>query len=159
MHITVDEVDLAIIQALQRNPSETNKALAARVGMSDVGVSNRIRRLIENNVIRPTLFYDAESLGLSIYCVLEMCVRGRSVAEVARDIAEIDGLQTVITLIGTPELAALFFARDHAHVEAVRRFVAAVPGVHTLDVIMSTHLAKYLTAYGAYAMLDHDDER
>ena len=156
MRITIDDVDLAIITALQRNPSETNKAIAASVGMSDVAVANRIRRLIDNNVIRPTLFYDSDSLGLPIYCLFEICVRSRSVQDVARDIAEVEGLQTVVTLIGTPELNVLFFARDHPHVEDVRRNVSRIPGVHALNVVLSTSMSRYMTAYGAYAILDHD---
>lgn len=158
MSVTIDEVDRGIIAALQRNPAETNTAIAAQVGMSDVGVSNRIRRLIDNNVIRTTVLYDTDALGLRFYVVIELLVRGRPLAAVAEDLAKIPDLQTVVTLIGSPDISVLFFARDHAHVEEVRARIAPIAGVHSMQVMISTRLAKYMTTHGGYAILSHDED-
>lgn len=158
MSITIDDIDRGIIAALQRNPAETSKAIAAQVGMSDVGVSNRIRRLIDNNVIRTTILYDTDALGLTFYVVIEMLVRGRPIADVAEELASIADLQTVVTLIGSPDISVLFFARDHAHVEHVRGLISPIVGVHSMQVMISTKLAKYMTTHGRYAILSHDED-
>jgi Lrp/AsnC family transcriptional regulator for asnA, asnC and gidA len=157
MQASFDDIDRNIISALQENAEATNRAIASKVGVSDVTVAGRIRRLTESKVIRPTIVYDTAALGLSIYCIAQIWVEGRGVNDVALALKEVPGLQTVVTMVGSPDITILFFARDHEHVDQVRRQVAAVPGIKTLDLILSLRLVKFHNSYGAYGMLMKDD--
>ena len=50
-HLTVDQLDRAIIAELQRNGRLTNQELAARVGLTAAPCLRRVRRLEESGVI------------------------------------------------------------------------------------------------------------
>ena len=157
MAFAVDELDRRIIGVLQKDARATNKSIAKEVGVSDVTVASRIRRLIENRVFRTTVFYDVYKLGFKFYCVAEIWVEGRDVKLVATELAKIEALQTVVTMIGGPDVSVLFFARDHEGADLVRAQIAKVKGVKVVELMLSLRLAKFMNSYGAYAMLMHDE--
>ncbi|MBD8893271.1 Lrp/AsnC family transcriptional regulator [Roseibium litorale] len=60
----IDDVDRCLLEALLEDARLPLKELAARVGMSSPGVSDRLKRLEENGVIRGfTLDVDPKALG------------------------------------------------------------------------------------------------
>jgi Lrp/AsnC family transcriptional regulator for asnA, asnC and gidA len=157
MTTSVDEIDRKIIGALQKDARATNKAIAKEIGVSDVTVATRIRRLVDNKIFRTTVFYDVYKLGYKFYCVGEIWVEDRDVRSVAADMTKIQALQTVVTMIGGPDISVLFFARDHDEVDAVRVQISKVKGIKAIELILSLRLAKFMSSYGAYAMLKHDE--
>jgi len=70
---SLDEIDLAILQELQKNARISISELARRVGRSAPAVSERVRKLEEANVIEG---YRAQinpaALGLSIIALIEL---------------------------------------------------------------------------------------
>jgi len=52
MAISLDEVDIALLTALQENADRTNVQLARLVGLSPAATLHRVRRLKESGVIR-----------------------------------------------------------------------------------------------------------
>jgi len=154
MAAALDETDRQIIDELQKNVRATHTAIAHAIGVSDVTVAARIRRLTENKIIHPTVFYDPSKQGLSIYCVAYVWTSGDCV-RVARTLRQIEDLQTVLTMVGTPDISTLFFARDHRHAEEVRDKIAAIKGVREVDLIVSLRMTKFSTnnSTNVHAML------
>lgn len=149
----IDDKDLKIIELLQKKVTSTNKAIAAIVGMSDVGVANRINRLLSEGIIRGTIFYDTGNAGLDNYCIMELKVRDANIDAVAKELAQVDEFQVVARIVGSADLSVHFFARDLQHIEELRSKAAAVSGVHTIDIYASSRPAKFMTTFGTYAML------
>jgi len=69
----LDDADRKIIEALIRDARMSLKDLAAQVGLSSPGVSERIRRLQERGVIRGfTAEIDPKALGYSLQAIVRI---------------------------------------------------------------------------------------
>ena len=59
----LDELDLALVEALRRDGRAGNRSLGAELGVNEVTVANRIRRLSAASVIRVVALTDIEAFG------------------------------------------------------------------------------------------------
>ena len=60
-----DDIDKALITALQRNGRESYAALAKIVGLSEAAVRQRVQRLLDDGVVQIVGVTDADGHGLS----------------------------------------------------------------------------------------------
>ena len=60
---TLDELDTALIEALQENGREPFRALAGRLGVSEATIRNRYARLTESGVMQVTEVNNPLGLG------------------------------------------------------------------------------------------------
>ena len=86
--VTVDELDTAIIRALQSDARRTNRDVAAAVGISPTTALDRTRSLRARGIIRGvTLDVDLQSIGRSVQALIAVTIRppSRPVIEGFRD--------------------------------------------------------------------------
>lgn len=63
----LDEIDLAIVTALQKNARLSNKELAARVGLAPSSTHARLRRLVQDKILKSsTVDVAKEALGIGL---------------------------------------------------------------------------------------------
>jgi|SRR5260221_8191275 len=88
-----DDMNLRLLTELQRNPRLSMMELGRRVGMSSPAVTERVRRLEENSVIRGyRLDLDPAALGLPIAAYIRIRPNPGQlprIAELAREIPEV----------------------------------------------------------------------
>lgn len=69
----LDPVDRSIVEALQEDARMSLKDLGARVGLSSPGVSERLKRLQERNVIRAfTVEVNPQALGYTLQAIVRI---------------------------------------------------------------------------------------
>jgi DNA-binding Lrp family transcriptional regulator len=86
--VQLDELDAAILAALQTNARMTNREVAARVGVSPTTALDRTRSLRRRGIIRgASLDVDLASVGRSVQALISVRVRppSREVIEAFRD--------------------------------------------------------------------------
>lgn len=92
-HETLDEVNVRILEELQRDPRLTMSELGRRIGMSSPAVTERVRRLEEAGVIRGyRLDLNPAALGLPIAAYVRIRPHAGQlprVAELAQQIPEV----------------------------------------------------------------------
>jgi Lrp/AsnC family transcriptional regulator, leucine-responsive regulatory protein len=92
-HAALDEVNIGILDELQRDPRLTMTELGRRIGMSSPAVTERVRRLEETGVIRGyRLDLDPAALGLPLTAYIRIRPDPGQlprVAELARNIPEV----------------------------------------------------------------------
>ena len=117
----LDAIDRRIITALQANGRLSNMAIAATVNLSHSSCSRRIARLEREGVIVGyRALTNRKKLGLSVraYCGV---IRDAAVGweEVARDLANIEGVVSVFAVSGEVDLMLEIVARDMQHYSQV----------------------------------------
>jgi DNA-binding Lrp family transcriptional regulator len=123
---TLDEVDVALLGALQRNARQSHGELAALVGLSVTGVHKRIKRLETQGFLRQTVtLLDRERLGLDLLCFLSVTFK-RNTEPHNMDALRVAcaGLPEVLecyTLTGSFDALVKIAVRDH---KALREFLA-----------------------------------
>ena len=77
----LDQIDVAILEALQQHGRMTNVALAKQVGLSTTPCLERVRSLEENGVIRGyAALLTAEQVGLGLTVFIEIALERTSEA-------------------------------------------------------------------------------
>jgi Lrp/AsnC family leucine-responsive transcriptional regulator len=116
-----DEFDQKILTALQANGRLTNIEVAQKVSLSHSSCSRRIARLERDGYITGyRAIIDRQKLGLSVraFCGV-MRDAGVDWTEMARNLAQIEGVVNVFAVSGEFDLMLEIVARDMQHFSQV----------------------------------------
>ncbi|MDB5748213.1 MAG: putative HTH-type transcriptional regulator [Massilia sp.] len=139
----LDELDRAILAALRVSPQETNKALADKLGVSEVTIASRIRSLENDRVMKVMAQCDFRAAGYNTLANVDVYIAGRSVEAVGKELAKLDGIALVSILMGDPTFALLVMAPDLAGLQVLKESIASIKGVQSLDVSVFSEILKY----------------
>ncbi|WP_420858985.1 Lrp/AsnC family transcriptional regulator [Marivivens marinus] len=134
----VDEIDRAILRALQDDAEMTASRLGRRLGLSQPATWRRVRRLEEAGVIAGRrLVLDREKLGfgVTVFLGVKLAAKGRvSLEDFERAVSAIREVQTVEHVLGLYDYRLRVVARDLADFERVlRRRIMTLPGVGNVE--------------------------
>ncbi|RLE85605.1 MAG: transcriptional regulator [Thermoprotei archaeon] len=119
MSSVVDEKDLEIIRLLEENARMPLTRIAARVGMSDVAVRKRLKKLEEEGVIkayRPKL--DHAKLGYRARAIIGFDVDPARLLEVVKKLAEKPEVKFLAITSGDHMVMVDYWARDNKELES-----------------------------------------
>jgi Lrp/AsnC family transcriptional regulator, regulator for asnA, asnC and gidA len=142
--VTIDELDERIIAALREDGRVSNRDLARNLNVNEATIRSRIRRLEESKTMRLVAMVDLGVAGYDFISAVGVQVRGRAAADVARDIAQIPDVLTVIVAIGTQDIEIQVAARDLASLsDTLTNVVANIRGVARLTPGLAMRILKY----------------
>ncbi len=149
--LALDDLDRDIIAALRADGRVSNRKLARELGVNEATVSSRIRRLSDESVIRVTAVTDMTALGYDQLVIAFIGVAGRSVTEVADELARIPEAMSVGVVFGEHDLAVTLLARDLAHVgELLDGSVGPVNGVARVDCELCLDVRRFRSEYAVF---------
>lgn len=136
--MTLDELDRALLLALQRDAGQSTTRLGKKLGLSQPATWRRIKRLEEAGVITGRrLRLDAQMLGfgVTVFLGIKLATKGRvSLEDFERAIGGIPEVQTVDHVLGLYDYRVRVVARDLADFERVlRRRIMTLPGVGDVE--------------------------
>lgn len=133
-----DEVDFAILRALQEEAGASAATLARRLGLSQPSVWRRVKRLEEAGVIAGrALDLDIARLGfgVTVFLGVKLATKGRvSLDDFERAVSAIPEVQQVSHVLGLYDYRLRVVARDITDFERVlRRRIMTLPGVGNVE--------------------------
>ncbi len=144
-----DAVDLDIIALLREQPQMTNKAIAARSGIAESTVANRIRAMADDHVMRVVAQRDIFAGGYTLMCFAYIDTARRAVSGIARDLARIDEVTSVSQGIGSPELFVNMRAVDSAHLgHLIKERIGGIRGVARVRTELCLDIVKFISGFG-----------
>jgi Lrp/AsnC family leucine-responsive transcriptional regulator len=134
MSIKLDEIDLSILQELQRDSSRTNVQLARAVGLSPPACLRRVRRLRKSGVIRGEMaVLDPRLLGpgMTVLVRVEMERDARALVNGLRQrVLSEDAVAQCWSVTGSDDFVLLVRIPDiAAYDRLVQRLLAVDPNV------------------------------
>lgn len=108
----LDQTDRAIISILQENSRTSNTEIAKRLGVSEGTVRNRLRKLLDNDVIRNIAVINPATLGYTIHVILGIQVAYAHMTEVAETLRGMESVHFVGYSSGRYDIMAIAFFRD-----------------------------------------------
>ena len=144
-----DEIDKALVTALQRNGRESYAALAKVVGLSEAAVRQRVQRLLDDGVVQIVGVTDAMVMGFQRWAMIGVVVEGdvRTVSDLLVDIDEID---YVVLCAGSFDILIEVVCEDDDRLLALLNDrVRTIPGVRSTETFVYLKLAKQTYAWGA----------
>jgi Lrp/AsnC family leucine-responsive transcriptional regulator len=130
----LDDGDTRIIAALADDGRRSNRDVSRAVGLSERVVGQRIRRLRELDVMRVVAVVDMHAAGFESVVNVGVRVSGRAAEDVARDLARLPQVLSVLLMSGGNDIEIVVAARNHATLATlVETALNRIPGIETLS--------------------------
>ncbi len=127
---TLDEKDLKIIDMLMKNGRIPYSEIAKALGLSDVAVIKRIRKLEKMGVIRKyTVLIDPKKLGYKVVSITGIDVEPEYIFNVLNKLKEKDFIKYLAITSGDHGLMAIIWARDSDEIARIHDEIVRMPGV------------------------------
>ncbi len=111
----VDELDVSILRLLRDNARLSYRSIGKTLSMSTGTISQRIRKLVDNGVIKKfTTIIDSASVGK--HCTLLVMIRslpGAKLEDIVHEIEALDESCCIHTITGDFNLHVMLRLKDH----------------------------------------------
>lgn len=155
--LSLTDLDEKIIGLIEQNGRISNRDLAKALGVSERQAGSRLRRLVDNDLVKVITVVDAFAIGFQVVLAIGVDVNGRPPRDVARDLAKIPNVVAVALLSGPYPIEIMVMLED---VQKLRPFVsgaiARIAGIAALHPSIFLDVLKYETGSGP--VLDHQSE-
>lgn len=141
--VTVDEIDLRIIQALQVDGRSSNAKIARQLKVSQGTVRNRIERMRRDDLIRVNAWINALKLNLLTNALIRVRTSIDTFDAVARALAAHEEVRYLAITMGDAYITAEVVVSDN---DALMRFIdekiPAIPGITGIEVSVILRVVK-----------------
>jgi Lrp/AsnC family transcriptional regulator, regulator for asnA, asnC and gidA len=149
--LSLDEVDRALIVALQEDGRASYAELGPRVGLSAPAVRQRVQRLVDSGVVQIVGVTDPLAFGLSAMALVGVRVDGDA-REVAAAVAGLDEVVYLVSTAGSFDLFAEVVCTDmDALFAVVNDRLRSVDGVASVEVFPYFGIHAHRFTWGAPA--------
>ncbi|ABN69161.1 transcriptional regulator, AsnC family [Staphylothermus marinus F1] len=129
----IDEIDMKILKILMENARATYNEIAKRVGLSDVAVIKRIRRLEKDGVIKKyTIIVDPKKLGYSKVSITGINVDPASLFKVIQVLKDKPYIKYIAITSGDHSLIAVIWGKDSNDIMRIHKEIEQLEGVQKL---------------------------
>jgi Lrp/AsnC family transcriptional regulator, regulator for asnA, asnC and gidA len=146
----IDDVDRAIIEALQKNGRESFRRIARLIGVSEATVRSRYGRLCADNILQVTGVTNPLGLGFDAMAMVGIKTGG-SPEPVADELARWDEADYVVITAGQFDILVEVVCADRRHLLDLTNRIRALDGVASTESFLYLDLWKQLYDWGTRA--------
>ena len=144
----LDEQDKIIIRHLQNDGRKSYKDIADEIGVSNVLVHNRFKKLIKENILHIIGWANPENLGLNCHALVLLDIRTSKHLESAiKSLSKLEWVDMLTITAGEYILEVELLCRDNEHL-----FEVVNKSILNLEGITDSHVTTFLEVY-----MDNED--
>jgi Lrp/AsnC family transcriptional regulator for asnA, asnC and gidA len=137
-----DDIDRALVVALQKDGRMSYASLAEEVGMSQAGVRARVQRLLETGAVQVVAVADPFAFGFTLTALVGMTYTG-DLSVLANTVAGLDQVHFVVLTAGRYDcLAEVVCVDTDDMLSLINDSIRCIPGVKDVEVISYLKLVK-----------------
>lgn len=145
---TLDDIDKAIIRALQVDGRMSYAKLGPEVGLSQAAVRQRVQRLTDSGVVQVVAVTDPLSVGFTVQAMIGVRADG-DLRSLGTSLAAIDEIDYVVVTSGSYDLLLEVVCEDADQLLVlVNDTIRATPGVRSAEVFTYLDLVKQTYTWG-----------
>ncbi|WP_435743126.1 Lrp/AsnC family transcriptional regulator [Nocardioides sp. SYSU DS0663] len=154
----LDDVDLALLEALRADGRVSYEGLGTLVGLSRTAARARVQRMLELGIVRVEAIVHPVVRGYTTFAHLSVHTDGACVQTLAARIASFDNAPFVSVVAGRPSLIAEVRTGDLGEMETAIASVRDLDGVVGVDTLLYTDVVKdsHLPLGGPHAFEEFD---
>jgi Lrp/AsnC family transcriptional regulator for asnA, asnC and gidA len=134
-NIKLDEIDIKLLRALQRDIRTPFKEIANQCNISTDTIKNRYNKLIKNGAIKgSTIVVDPKKMGQGNLVIIGIKVVQKFSESVVSMIKKMKGLCVVTKSIGQYDIEAIFLLEDIEQIGITKDKIEDFPQVKSADV-------------------------
>jgi len=128
--ITIDDIDIQIINLLQKDSRLSFNKIARELGISVGTAYNRIKSLEDKEVLKGyTAIVDPVKVGYSLTAIILIQAEGKHLLDVENKISKIDNVISVYDITGDFDIAVLARFKDRSGLNRFIKSLLAMPYV------------------------------
>ena len=144
----LDEVSKRLVEELQRDGRRSYAALAETVGLSEAAVRQRVRRLLEENVMQIVAVTDPLTVGFTRQALVGIRADG-NLREIADKLAGLPELEYVVVCAGSFDILVELVCEDDEHLlRVLDDSIRSIEGVREAETFVYLRLVKQTYAWG-----------
>ena len=144
--IPLDNKDMEILRILSRNSRITYVDIAKRLGLSDVAVIKRIRRLEQLGVIRKyTIRIDVKKLGYGVISITGIDVDPEYLFNIVNELKDKEYVRYLAITSGDHALMTVILAKDSSELSKLHQEISFMRGVKRVCPAIVLDVVKELT--------------
>jgi len=144
----LDQADCAIIRELQRDARQSAFALSAAVGINRNTVATKLKRLLDQGIVRAVVVADPAMMGYNVIAILGISVLPGQMDLVSERLKRVRNLQTTIQCIGRYNLMVWCVCRDLEELYGILTMdLAITPGLKDVETMLIMRTKKTSLAY------------
>ncbi len=145
----LDKVDCQMIHLLQKDGRMPNKSMSLELGISEFTVRRRLKRLLDNGVIKIVAVANPIDLGFDIAGNLKIKIDLKKADPVLNKLKKIDSLIWVAQTTGGTDIDVDFVARSLKDFhELIFKKISKIDGVQSIETSLMVNLVKDEHAWG-----------
>lgn len=126
----IDEKDIKIIEVLMSNARTSYSDLARMLGISDVAVIKRIRKLEQTGIIKKyTVVVDPKKLGYNSISITGIDIEPQNLFDVINFLKDKDYVKYLALTSGDHAVIAVIWARNSSELAKIHNEISSLPGV------------------------------
>jgi DNA-binding Lrp family transcriptional regulator len=147
-NMTLDALDLNIVEVLRATPRASNRMIAESVGASEMTVGTRVRRLVDSGDIAIIGRSDLAMLGFGLIAHVDIHVAPGKIASVAACLAQSDQISVVDVVAGAAPVMVVFQARSEEDIlRVIETDIAPVEGVERVELTVAVETVKLVSGH------------
>jgi len=115
----MDQIDRKIISQLLTNGRTTFEDLSKKVGLTGVGVKKRVKKLVEQEVIKVSALLNVEKMSMSAAMVLLEIENAEAMRQIIQRFKDCPRVVQIFSTLGGYNLIALVVAEDRKTLESI----------------------------------------
>ena len=133
----LDSLDIRLLRELETDARQTYKSLAAKLGVSRPTITNRVRMLWDNGIIRIICWVDPVSLGYKFTVTLSIYAQSGQIGNVADKLAACPQVLHVHLCTGRFNIVAWALFRDSDDLSNfLLKDLGAIPGILHVETML-----------------------
>ena len=139
----MNSFDERLIQLLGKDAQQTSEALAKQLNVSAATVRRRLKRLIENGVIRIMASADAKKLGFPLTAIIAFNVAHDNINSAMQTLSSQPEVKWISTTTGRFDVLAMVLFRSTDELsEFIHTQVAKIDGIRDSETFICLHVKK-----------------
>jgi Lrp/AsnC family transcriptional regulator for asnA, asnC and gidA len=136
--VQLDEVDRGIIAALQQDGRAGNSAIAVELGVTEGTVRQRIKKLLDADLLRVTGLVNPEVMPDHQLCVLGVKIdESKQLEARARAVSALPEVRSVAIVTGRYDLLVeVIVSSNHGLIQFLSESLASVPGIESSETFL-----------------------
>jgi Lrp/AsnC family transcriptional regulator for asnA, asnC and gidA len=136
--LELDQLDRGIVQALRDDGRTNNSVIAAKLGVAEGTVRQRMRKLTDAGVVKVSALVNPEIISEHQLCMIGMkVVESKRLEATAEDVTRLPEVRSVAIVTGRYDLLVeVLVASNHGLIRFLSESLAQVPGIESSETFL-----------------------
>jgi len=141
--MNIDELDQKLILGLQKDGRRTYMDLASALGVTEGTIRNRLRKLVDQGIIKIAAIPELDKLGYGFMGIVGMQVRLADLRAVADQLSENPNVCYLANVTGRYEFIAIVITKSSEEFAAfMENVISGIPSILRTETFVNLHSYK-----------------